>query len=105
MKCDERGNIWVTGPGGIWVLGPDGEHLGIVGIPESVGNLHWGGPDWSWMYVTASTGLYRFKAKTSARREPFMRCRVRGCMGKMTVSRNRPNAASSFASTSGLSVL
>ena len=20
MKCDERGNIWVTGPGGIWVI-------------------------------------------------------------------------------------
>jgi gluconolactonase len=73
MKCDERGNIWVTGPSGVWVFGADGEHLGIVGIPESVGNLHWGGPGWSWMYVTASTGLYRFKTKTSARREPFMR--------------------------------
>ena len=22
MKCDERGNIWVTGPGGIWVISP-----------------------------------------------------------------------------------
>ena len=24
MKCDERGNIWVTGPGGVWVITPDG---------------------------------------------------------------------------------
>ena len=24
MKCDERGNIWVTGPGGIWVISPVG---------------------------------------------------------------------------------
>jgi gluconolactonase len=72
MKLDERGNIWVTGPGGIWVIGADGEHLGSVDIPQPVGNLHWGGPDWSWMFVCASTGLYRFQTKTSARREPFM---------------------------------
>ena len=26
MKCDERGNIWVTGPGGIWVISAAGEH-------------------------------------------------------------------------------
>ena len=44
MKCDEQGNIWVTGPDGVWVIGSDGEHLGVVEIPESVGNLAWGGP-------------------------------------------------------------
>src|SRR5213592_4083880 len=32
MKCDERGNVWVTGTGGIWVFGPDGEHLGVIEI-------------------------------------------------------------------------
>jgi gluconolactonase len=72
MKCDEQGNIWVTGPGGIWVIDPEGEHLGSIQIPEPVGNLHWGGPDWNWMFVCASTGLYRFRTKVSARREPFM---------------------------------
>jgi gluconolactonase len=72
MKCDERGNLWLTGPGGIWVLTADGGHLGTVEIPEPAGNLHWGGADWSWMYVCASTGLYRFRAKVGARLEPFM---------------------------------
>jgi len=72
MKCDELGNLWVTGPAGVWVITPEGEHLGTVEIPEPVGNLHWGGADWSWMFVCASTGLYRFQTKTSARREPFM---------------------------------
>ena len=24
MKCDERGNIWVTGPGGVWVISAGG---------------------------------------------------------------------------------
>jgi gluconolactonase len=72
MKCDERGNIWVTGPGGIWVISAEGEHLGSIQIPEPVGNLHWGGPDWNWMFVCASTGLYRFRTNVSGRREPFM---------------------------------
>src|SRR5438552_10263253 len=34
MKCDERGNIWVTGPGGVWVISPEREHLGVIEIPE-----------------------------------------------------------------------
>jgi gluconolactonase len=72
MKCDERGNIWVTGPEGVWAFSPDGGHLGIVEIPESVGNIHWGGPDWSWLFVPATTSVYRVQTNVSGRREPFM---------------------------------
>ena len=35
MKCDERGNIWVTGPDGVWVFSAEGEHLGVVGSPRA----------------------------------------------------------------------
>jgi gluconolactonase len=72
MKCDERGNVWVTGPKGLWIFTPGGEHLGIVEIPENVGNLHWGGPEWSWLFVPATTSVYRVRTKTHGRREPFM---------------------------------
>ncbi len=72
MKCDEHGNVWVTGPRGVWVFAPSGEHLGVIEIPENVGNVHWGGPDWSWLFVAASTSVYRVKTTTSGRREPFM---------------------------------
>jgi gluconolactonase len=72
MKCDEQGNVWVTGPGGVWVFAADGEHLGVVEVPDNTGNLHWGGPDWNWLFVPASTGLYRVKTNVSGRREPFM---------------------------------
>jgi gluconolactonase len=72
MKCDEHGNVWVTGPKGVWIFTPSGEYLGIVEIPEGVGNLHWGGPDWSWLFVPATTSLYRVTTKTRGRREPFM---------------------------------
>jgi gluconolactonase len=72
MKCDESGNVWVTGPKGIWVFDPAGELLGVIEIPENAGNIHWGGPDWSWLFVPASSSLYRVKTKVSGRREPFM---------------------------------
>ena len=43
MKCDERGNVWVTGPGGVWVYAPSGELIGKLHVPEVVANLAWGG--------------------------------------------------------------
>lgn len=72
MKCDERGNIWVTGPKGIWVFSPDAEHLGVVEFPEHTGNLTWGGPDWKTLIVTASTGVYTVRTTVAAHREPYM---------------------------------
>jgi gluconolactonase len=73
MKCDEAGNIWVTGPGGVWVVSPDGEHLGTVEVPEHTGNLNWGGPDWNVLYVPSSTSVYRFQCKISGNRLAYMR--------------------------------
>jgi gluconolactonase len=73
MKCDERGNIWVTGPKGVWVISAQGEHLGVIEVPENVGNLAWGGPDWRWLFLPASTSLYRVRTKVGPRREPYMR--------------------------------
>ena len=72
MKCDERGSIWVTGPGGIWVFAPDGEHLGVVEFPEPTGNLTFGGPGWTTVFVATSTGVYRIPTKVAAHREPYM---------------------------------
>jgi gluconolactonase len=73
MKCDERGNVWVTGPERIEVFDPEGRRIGGVLVPERPLNLHWGGPDWSWLFVTTTTSLYRFKTTTRGRLEPFMR--------------------------------
>jgi gluconolactonase len=73
IKCDERGNVWVTGPGGIWVVDAGGEHLGVVRIPEAASNLAWGGSDWRTLYVTASTSVYALPTLVGPRREPFMR--------------------------------
>jgi gluconolactonase len=71
MKCDERGNIWVTGPRGVWVISAAGEHLGIVEVPENVGNLAWGGSDWRMLYMPASTSLYRVPTRVASAPLPY----------------------------------
>jgi gluconolactonase len=72
MKCDERGNVWVTGPGGIWVISSEGERLGLIEVPENTGNLTWGGEDWHTLFIPSSTSLYRIRTKVGPRREPYM---------------------------------
>jgi gluconolactonase len=73
MKCDERGNIYVTGPKGVWVISPAAELLGVIEVPENVGNLSWGGADWHTLYMPSSTSLYAIRTKVGPRREPYMR--------------------------------
>ena len=73
MKCDERGNVWVTAPGGVWVYAPSGELIGKLHIPEVVANLAWGGPELRTLYVTATHSVYRLTTKVGPRIEPYMR--------------------------------
>src|SRR5271170_7004672 len=73
MKCDERGNVWVTGPGGVWVYAPSGELIGKLHIPEVAANLAWGSPELRTLYVTATHSVYRLTTKVGPRIEPYMR--------------------------------
>jgi gluconolactonase len=73
MKLDERGNVWVTGPGGVCVFDPEGRQIGTVEVPEPVGNVNWGGPGWDWLFIPASTSLYRVQCKVSGNRLSYMR--------------------------------
>lgn len=75
MKCDSRGNVWVTGPGGVWVYAPSGELIGKVRVPEMVANLAWGGPDFQTLYMCATHSVYSVKTKVGPRLEPYMRAR------------------------------
>ena len=64
MKVDAAGNIFCTGPGGIWVCRATGELLGRIILPEIPANLAWGDEDWSTLFVTARTSVYRIRTKT-----------------------------------------
>jgi gluconolactonase len=73
MKCDERGNIYVTGPAGVWVISPDAELLGVIEVPENVGNVNWGDDDWRSLFIPASTSVYRVRMKVAGNKLGYMR--------------------------------
>jgi gluconolactonase len=73
MKIDERGNVYVTGPGGVWVYAPDGTRLGTIEVPEQVANLNWGDADWRSLYLTANTSVYRIRMQVAGNRLGYMR--------------------------------
>jgi gluconolactonase len=72
MKCDELGNVLVTGPGGIWIFAADGEKLGVIEAPEGVGNFCFGGTDYRTLFIGASSTLYRLPMKVASHREPYL---------------------------------
>jgi gluconolactonase len=61
MKVDERGNLYVSGPGGLWILSPEGRHLGTIRTAELPANFAWGDEDGRTLYITARTSLYRVR--------------------------------------------
>jgi gluconolactonase len=72
MKCDERGNIYVTGPRGVWVFSPQGGHLGVIPMPEHIANLNWGGRRWDELYLACFTSIYRVRMKVRGNPVAYM---------------------------------
>ena len=103
MKCDQRGNVWVTAPGGVWVYAPTGELLGKVRVPELVANLAWGGADFRTLYLTATHSVYAIATKVGPRHEPYMGARSRGAAtaGSATSSASSASAPAAPQLASG----
>jgi gluconolactonase len=68
IKVDQKGNLYVSGPGGIWVLSPAGQHLGTVVAPKQVHNMAWGDADGKSLYLCAHDKLYRMRLGIPGRR-------------------------------------
>ncbi len=90
MKCDAQGNVWVCGPGGVWVYTIKGELIGKLRVPELVGNLTWGGPDWRTLFLTATHSLYAVETKIGPRREPYMKASATTARGAESAGSGRP---------------
>ncbi len=60
MRVDERGNLYVTGPGGVWLLAPDGKALGLIRMPERAANLCF---DANGLFITATSSIYHVDTK------------------------------------------
>jgi gluconolactonase len=61
VKVDQKGNLYVSGPGGLWILSPAGKHLGALKGPEHPHNLAWGDEGGKTLYLTAQTSVYRIR--------------------------------------------
>jgi gluconolactonase len=61
VKVDQRGNVYVSGPGGLWILDARGRHLGTLRGPEHVHNMAWGGRDGRTLFLAAQTGIYSLR--------------------------------------------
>ncbi len=68
IKVDERGDLFVSGPGGVWVISADGAHLGAIVCPELPANMAWGDEDGRALYLCARTGLYRLRLQVGGQR-------------------------------------
>ena len=63
MKFDSAGNLFCCGQGGIHVFAQDATCLGRILLPEHTTNFIWGGQDFTDLYITAATSIYRLKLK------------------------------------------
>ncbi len=63
MKVDREGNIFAAGPGGLYIIAPDGALLGNIDLGVATGNCAWGN-DGSFLYIAASTAIYRLRLHT-----------------------------------------
>jgi gluconolactonase len=63
FRVDVFGNVWTSSRDSVQIYAPDGRRLGRIAVPEKVSNLCFGGPDLDTVFVTASTSLYRLRAR------------------------------------------
>ncbi len=61
IKLDQKGNLYVSGPGGLWVLSAQGKHLGTIHAPRHAHNFAWGDEDGRTLYLCARSSLYRMR--------------------------------------------
>jgi gluconolactonase len=75
IKVDSKGRVFCTGPGGIWVTNPDGNHVGIIRLPEQAVNFTFGGHDLKTLFVAALTSVYTIRVRTPGLPHPWYRVR------------------------------
>ncbi len=71
LRCDVHGNVWcsanagrVVGYSGVTVWSAEGKLLGRIRLPETCGNLCFGGPKRNRLFMAASQSLYALYVNT-----------------------------------------
>jgi sugar lactone lactonase YvrE len=63
LTMDVEGTLYVAASSGIEVFDKNGNHLGVIEVPEQPANCTFGGADYKTMFITARTSLYRVRLK------------------------------------------
>jgi gluconolactonase len=64
FRLDTQGWIYTSSQDSVQVFTPDGTHLGKIFVPETIGNLTFGGPEKNRLYIAASSSLYMIYLNT-----------------------------------------
>lgn len=64
LKCDSKGNIFATGPGGVCVMAPDGTLLGRFLTGDRTANLCFGGDDGQTLFVCVNHRMAKVRTTT-----------------------------------------
>jgi gluconolactonase len=64
FRLDVQGWIYTSSQDSVQVFTPDGTRLGKIFVPETIGNLTFGGPNKDRLYIAASSSLYMIQLNT-----------------------------------------
>ena len=63
FRVDEAGNLWTSSADSVQVYSADGERLGKIAVPETVGNVCFGGEAGTTLFIAATTSLYSIETR------------------------------------------
>jgi gluconolactonase len=63
IRCDSKGNVFSSGPGGVWVLTSDAKF--IAHLPTGISNLSFGGADGKTLLITTFDGVSKIGTKNA----------------------------------------
>jgi gluconolactonase len=64
FRLDTQGWIYTSSQDSVQVFTPDGTRLGKILVPETIGNLTFGGPEKNRLYIAATSSLYMIQLNT-----------------------------------------
>jgi gluconolactonase len=70
FRLDNQGWIFTSSKDSVQVFTPDGSLLGKILVPETVGNLTFGGTNKDRLFITASSSLYSINLNTQGLQRP-----------------------------------
>ena len=64
FRLDVQGWVYTSSQDSVQAFTPDGTRLGKIFVPETIGNLTFGGPNKDRLYIAASSSLYMIQLNT-----------------------------------------